>query len=106
MAKKVKVKVKEFKRGAFKDTFTRLFSVITVIFSILFFTKVMEPPFKGAESLMPYLFFLGLHGVITNPYEAGSVRKALCHASLLAALILLIYACVLFFRKMGLIGSV
>ncbi|MBI4827174.1 MAG: hypothetical protein HY807_12270 [Nitrospirae bacterium] len=92
-------------RPGFTDTFTRMFSIITIIFGLLLLSKTMDPVFEGSENFDLFLLLLGLHGVITNPYDAGSVRKLLCNVSLLAAFMLIIYSVVLLFKKFGLIGT-
>lgn len=98
--------IKKIVRAGFTDTFTRMFSILTIIFGLLLFFKIMDPLFEGGESFDLYLLLLGLHGVITNPYEVGSVRKLLANISLLAALILIVYSGVLLFKKFGLIGTI
>ncbi|MDO8281383.1 MAG: hypothetical protein Q7U10_01950 [Thermodesulfovibrionia bacterium] len=97
--------IKRHIRAGFTDTFTRMFSILTIIFGLLLFFKVMDPVFEGSENFDLFLLLLGLHGVITNPYDAGSVRKLLCNISLLAAFILIIYSVVLLFKKFGMIGT-
>lgn len=97
--------IKRQLRPGFTDTFTRMFSILTIIFGLLLLFKVMPPVFEGSENFDLFLLLLGLHGVITNPYDAGSVRKLLCNLSGLAAGILIIYSIVLLFKKFGLIGT-
>ena len=87
------------------DTFTRLFSIITIVFGILFFTGIMDPPFEGAENLDIILLLLVLHGVITNPVSSGELRKLLCHISGATATALIIYSIVLFFVRLGLVSN-
>jgi hypothetical protein len=89
----------------FKDTFTRLFSVLTIIFSLLLFLGIMPPPFLGGEDLALYMFILGFHGVITNPKNVGTTRRLFCNISGAAATIFMIYSVVLFFKTLGLIGA-
>lgn len=96
--------IKQVKAG-FTDTFSRMFSIVTIIFSLLFFFKLMDPMFEGSDSFDLYLLLLGVHGIISNPYKIGSLRKFLCNLSGLAAGILIIYSIILLFKKFGLIGA-
>ncbi len=95
----------QYKQPGFKDTFTRLFSILTLLIGLLIFSEIMGADLKGAKdmSLDLYMMLLGLHGIVTNPKKVNSVRRLLCNISLLSALIFLIYFFVLFFRSLGLV---
>jgi hypothetical protein len=95
----------KYKPPGFTDTFTRLFSIITILFGILLFTGIMPPPFEGAENLDLYLLLLGLHGVITNPHGASSLRKLLCHLSAASATVFIIMLIVRIFINLGLVRT-
>ena len=95
----------QYKPAGFTDTFTRIFSVITIIFSVLLFTGIMAAPFEGAGNLNIFLFSIGLHGVITNPYKVGSARKLLCNLSSACAIVLILIVIVRLFINAGLVRT-